>query len=60
MESTKLEEFGKEGKIIAQKQKETLELDNLNLLYVTLTRATTQLYIFSGKPTRKKIIYKDI
>jgi len=51
VESIKLEEFGKEGKIIAQKQKETLELDNLNLLYVTLTRATTQLYIFSGKPS---------
>ena len=50
----KIKEFGKEGKIIAQKQKETLELDNLNLLYVTLTRATTQLYIFSGKPTHKK------
>ena len=50
----KIEEFGTEGKIIAQKQKETLELDNLNLLYVTLTRATTQLYIFSGKPTHKK------
>lgn len=47
----KIEEFGKEGKIIAQKQKETLELDNFNLLYVTLTRARTQLYIFSGKPS---------
>ena len=50
----KIEEFGKEGKMIAQKQKETLELDNLNLLYVTLTRATTQLYIFSGKPSPVK------
>ncbi len=50
----KIKEFGKEGKIIAQKQKETLELDNLNLLYVTLTRATTQLYIFSGKPSPAK------
>lgn len=47
----KIEEFGKEGEIIAQKQKETLELDNLNLLYVTLTRASTQLYVFSGKPS---------
>ncbi len=50
----KIKEFGKEGKIIAQKQKETLELDNLNLLYVTLTRATTQLYVFSGKPSPAK------
>ncbi len=47
----KIEEFGIEGKKIAQKQREILELDNINLLYVTLTRAKSQLYIFSGKPT---------
>ena len=50
----KIKEFGEEGATIYQRQKETLELDNLNLLYVTLTRATTQLYIFSGKPSPTK------
>ena len=49
-----IKEFGKEGEEIYKKQRETLELDNLNLLYVTLTRAEKQLYIFAKKPTEIK------
>ncbi len=49
-----IKEFGKQGEEIYQKQRETLELDNLNLLYVTLTRAVKQLYIFTNKPTAIK------
>ena len=47
----KINEFGEEGATIYQEQKETLELDNINLLYVTLTRAEVQLYVFANKPT---------
>ncbi|WP_165805984.1 UvrD-helicase domain-containing protein [Marixanthomonas spongiae] len=32
----------------------TLELDNLNLLYVTLTRPVEQLYIFTEQPSKVK------
>ena len=46
----KIKEFGEEGAAIYQQQKETLELDNINLLYVALTRAAVQLYVFANKP----------
>jgi hypothetical protein len=46
----KIKEFGEEGATIYQRQKETLELDNINLLYVALTRAAVQLYVFANKP----------
>ena len=46
----KIKEFGEEGLTIYQQQKETLELDNINLLYVALTRAAVQLYVFANKP----------
>lgn len=46
----KIKEFGEEGATIYQQQKETLELDNINLLYVALTRAAVQLYVFANKP----------
>ncbi|MFV0248168.1 MAG: UvrD-helicase domain-containing protein [Tenacibaculum sp.] len=36
-----------------QQQREELELDNLNLLYVALTRAVEQLYIISDKKIAK-------
>ncbi|PHS66873.1 MAG: hypothetical protein COB12_05430 [Flavobacterium sp.] len=49
-----IKEFGKQGEELYQKQRETLELDNLNLLYVTLTRAEKQLYIFANRPTAIK------
>jgi len=47
----KINEFGEEGATIYQEQKETLELDHINLLYVALTRAKVQLYVFANKPT---------
>ena len=47
-----VETFGKEGKAIYDERRNTLELDAINLLYVTLTRAETQLYIFSKKPSK--------
>ncbi|WP_158548346.1 UvrD-helicase domain-containing protein [Marixanthomonas ophiurae] len=47
-------EFGEQGAKIYAERRNTLELDNLNLLYVTLTRAVEQLYIFSEKPSKVK------
>lgn len=47
-------EFGDIGASIYQERRETLELDNINLLYVTLTRAIEQLYIFSEIPKQSK------
>ena len=49
-----VQEYGEIGNEIYQKRRNTLELDNLNLLYVTLTRAETQLYIFSEIPSKIK------
>jgi len=49
-----IKEFGKKGEEIYEQQRSILELDNLNLLYVTLTRAEQQLYIFSKKPSEIK------
>jgi len=49
-----IQEYGEIGKNIYQKRRNTLELDNLNLLYVTLTRAEVQLYIFSEIPSEVK------
>ena len=42
--------FGNEGLAIYEARRNTLELDALNILYVTLTRAVDQLYIFTQKP----------
>lgn len=41
-------EFGKQGLEIHSKHQAELELDNINLLYVALTRAVEQLYIISN------------
>ncbi len=43
--------YGPEGADIYRERQSTLELDNLNLLYVALTRAIQHLYIF-GKNTK--------
>jgi len=45
-----IEHYGDTGAIIYKERKETVELDNINLLYVTLTRAVEQLYVFAKKP----------
>jgi len=42
--------YGEEGEMMYESRRNMLELDNLNLLYVTLTRAAEQLYVFSEKP----------
>ncbi|WP_233266008.1 3'-5' exonuclease [Formosa sp. L2A11] len=42
------EEFGEEGLAISTRHQSELELDNLNLLYVALTRPVQQLYIISS------------
>ncbi len=52
--NSNVQEYGEIGKKIYQKRRNTLELDNLNLLYVTLTRAEVQLYIFSEFPSKIK------
>ncbi|MGJ5641626.1 UvrD-helicase domain-containing protein [Formosa sp. S-31] len=41
-------EFGEDGKKIYNTRNSELELDNLNLLYVTLTRPVEQLHIISS------------
>lgn len=48
------EYFGEEGKQIYDQHQSELELDNINLLYVALTRAAEQLYIISAKDISTK------
>lgn len=49
-----LEHFGELGNALYQKHQSQLELDNINLLYVVLTRAVEQLYIISKKDISSK------
>ncbi|WP_445737929.1 UvrD-helicase domain-containing protein [Mariniflexile sp.] len=48
------ENFGERGLKIFNNHKSEQELDNMNLLYVTLTRAIEQLYIISTHETASK------
>jgi len=50
---SEVESYGEVGQQMYQKRRNTLELDNFNLLYVTLTRAIEQLYIFGQKPSKQ-------
>ncbi|WP_372745154.1 UvrD-helicase domain-containing protein [Lutibacter sp.] len=50
----KLNYIGEQGISIYNQQREELELDNFNILYVALTRAVEQLYIV----TEKKLLAK--
>jgi len=43
----KLNYIGEQGKQLFDQRREALELDNFNLLYVTLTRAVEQLYVIT-------------
>lgn len=52
--SGKVEQYSEAGAMIHKQRKETLQLDTFNLLYVTLTRAVDQLYIFSETPSAVK------
>ena len=49
-----VEHFGETGKLIYNTHQAQLELDNINLLYVVLTRAVEQLYIISKKDISSK------
>ncbi|RLD28491.1 MAG: DNA helicase UvrD [Bacteroidetes bacterium] len=48
------ENFGEAGQQIYNKHQAELELDNMNLLYVALTRPIEQLHIISNKQLDKK------
>ena len=48
------EHYGEEGNRIFIKHKSEQELDNINLLYVTLTRAIERLYVISKKDISPK------
>ncbi|MFP4844467.1 UvrD-helicase domain-containing protein [Winogradskyella sp. PE311] len=49
-----LKYFGETGNQIYNTHKSQLELDNINLLYVVLTRAVEQLYVISKKDINSK------
>ncbi|OEK09593.1 DNA helicase UvrD [Flavivirga aquatica] len=48
------EHYGEEGQYIYNKHQSEQELDNINLLYVTLTRPVEQLFIISKKDISAK------
>lgn len=50
----KLNYLGEQGKKLFEQRREELELDNFNLLYVTLTRAVEQLYVVTEDKTGNK------
>lgn len=50
----KLNYIGEQGKQLFDQRREELELDNFNLLYVTLTRAVEQLYVVTEDKTGGK------
>ncbi|MDC8005233.1 UvrD-helicase domain-containing protein [Aureisphaera galaxeae] len=49
-----LEDSSPLGAAMVQQRRETLELDNINLLYVALTRPKKELYVFAKKETIKQ------
>ena len=50
--SSKVEGYGEEASFVYQQKKQEELLDNINVLYVALTRAEEQLHIISGMQTR--------
>ncbi len=46
--------YGEIGEQMYHEHRSQLELDNINLLYVTLTRAVEKLYVFAEMPTEPK------
>ncbi len=46
--------YGEVGARMYNEHRSRLELDNINLLYVTLTRAIEKLYVFAEMPTEPK------
>ena len=53
------ENFNEQGRLIYNKHQSELELDNLNLLYVVLTRPIEHLYVISKKEINKNGIVKN-
>lgn len=49
-----VEHFGATGALIHKTHRSQLELDNINILYVALTRAVDQLYVISKKDINAK------
>ena len=49
-----LEHYNEDGAAMYQNQQSELELDNINLLYVVLTRAKEQLYLISKLDIQKR------
>jgi len=49
-----VENYSEIGKKMYNEHRSQLELDNINLLYVTLTRAVEKLYVFSEMPSEPK------
>lgn len=52
--SSAFENFGEAGAAIFNRHQSELELDNINLLYVALTRPVEQLYVVSKKDMNSK------
>ena len=50
--NNKVEGYGEEANLIYQQKKQEELLDNINILYVALTRAEEQLHVISGMQTR--------
>lgn len=53
--NSKVEGYGDEASTLYQQKKQEELLDNINVLYVALTRAEEQLYIISGMQSRSKV-----
>lgn len=49
-----LANYSEVGSILYEEHRNKLELDNLNLLYVTLTRVVEQLYVYAEIPSEVK------
>ena len=52
--SSKVEGYGEEASTVYLQKKQEDLLDNINVLYVALTRAEEQLHVISGMQTRSK------
>ncbi|APY08366.1 DNA helicase UvrD [Winogradskyella sp. J14-2] len=54
-----VEHFGEVGNHLYKLKRSQLELDNINLLYVTLTRAVEQLFIIAKRDINSKGVVND-
>ena len=56
--SKKLNYIGEYGQTLYSSRREEIQLDNLNLLYVALTRAIEQLYIITEQKIKSNILHE--